>query len=291
MNYEIFSYVISKRLEKVLAMSIVGISIALATVTFQSITHNRILTPSILGLDALHIMFQLLSVLLLGAFSDWIMNPLISFFVSATLMVVFSMMLYKWIFSRTSSVYFMVLVGIVVGAFLSSFNGMLQIMISPDVFNMVIDRLFANFANVNHDIIYICIVVNLLVIIRLYLKGPIMDVLNLGKDYSINLGVSYEKEVNHLLVLVFMLIGTSTALVGPITFLGFLAVNITRQILKHHQHKYLMIGSCAVAASALFLGQLMVEHVLSFGLPISVLISMVGGFYFIVILLKEVSYD
>jgi iron complex transport system permease protein len=164
---------------------------------------------------------------------------------------------------------------------------MLQIIISPDVYNLIIGKLFANFNVVQEELTGISLVIILAASVFLYKKRFVLDVLSLGKAHSINLGIDYNKEVMRFLVVVFLLISLSTALVGPITFLGFFAVNIAKNYMDHYHHGYLMAGTCLIAVIVLFLGQLLVEHVFDFGLPISVLIGMIGGGYFIHMLLKE----
>jgi len=274
-------------MEKLMAIALVACAIAIATLIFQSITNNRILTPGILGLDALYIMFQLIVVMTLGGFSVVMMNPYLNFTLSAFLMILMSLSLYRWVFTRTASIYYMVLVGIIMGTFFTSINGMLQIMISPDVFTQIMDKLFANFSNVNESLLIMSGGIIALVVLVVMKKQYVLDVLSLGKNSSINLGLSYNKEVKLLLLLVFLLISVATALVGPITFLGFFAVNISKNYMKTHQHKYLLLASCIIAMSVLIIGQFMVEHIFKFGLPISVLISIIGGTYFIAMLLGE----
>ena len=53
-----FSYAFPKRVERVLAMMITGTAIAYATVTFQTVTHNRLLTPSMMGVDSMYEVVQ-----------------------------------------------------------------------------------------------------------------------------------------------------------------------------------------------------------------------------------------
>ena len=53
-----YDYALPRRGIKVLAMAITGVAIAYSTVIFQTITHNRILTPSIMGLDSLYLLLQ-----------------------------------------------------------------------------------------------------------------------------------------------------------------------------------------------------------------------------------------
>lgn len=287
MNYEIFDYAIGKRLEKVISMALVACAIGSATLAFQSFTNNRILTPSILGLDSIYVLFQLLTLLFLGSESLLVTNPYVNFAMSALLMVGFSLILYRYVFSKAKSMYMVVLVGVVMGTFFTSVNGMLQIMVAPDVFNMILNRLFANFNLVNEGLIGISAVLIGGVMVLMVRKRHVMDVLALGRDQAINLGLSYEKEVIGLLVMVFLLVAIATALVGPITFLGFFAVNIARNYTYHHHHGFLMVATVQVAFIALLVGQTVVEHVFRFGLPVSVIISLVGGSYFIYMLLKE----
>ena len=114
-----------------------------------------------------------------------------------------------------------------------------------------------------------------------------MDVLILGRDHAINLGVSYEKLVYKTLFIVAILISVSTALVGPITFLGILVTNVSRELLKTYKHRELFLGATLIGGIALIYGQLLVERVFTFSAPISVLINFVGGVYFIYLLLRE----
>ncbi len=287
MNFEIFDYIIQKRLEKVLSMILVAVAIGMATLSFQAVTNNRILTPGVLGLDALYQLFQLLTIIFIGSMSVLVTNVYVNFAVSALLMTIFSIVLYKWVFSRAKSLFLIVLVGVVMGTFFTSVNGMLLIMISPDVYNLILDKLFASFSIVQTELIGVSLIIICMVCAVLYRKRHVMDVMSLGKDHSINLGLDYDKEVMMMLIMIFLLVSISTALVGPITFLGFFSVNIAKNYMNHHQHGYLMLGTCLISAMVLFVGQFMVEHIFDFGLPISVLIGMVGGSYFIYMLMKE----
>ena len=55
----------------------------------------------------------------------------------------------------------------------------------------------------------------------------LLDVLALGRENAINLGIDYQKTLKVLLILVAILTSVSTALVGPLTFLGLLVMNVT----------------------------------------------------------------
>jgi iron complex transport system permease protein len=101
------------------------------------------------------------------------------------------------------------------------------------------------------------------------------------------LGINYDRKVYIYLICVFILTAVSTALVGPITFLGFLVVNLTKTILNTYQHKYLLPATVLMSVIILSFGHVLTEEVFGFGVPISILINLIGGVYFIRMLLKE----
>ena len=61
-----WSFVLAFRGEKLAALIVVGSAVAASTVAFQTVTGNRILTPAIMGFDALYVLIQTLLVFGLG---------------------------------------------------------------------------------------------------------------------------------------------------------------------------------------------------------------------------------
>ncbi|WP_205689094.1 iron chelate uptake ABC transporter family permease subunit [Bacillus subtilis] len=70
-------------------------------------------------------------------------------------------------------------------------------------------------------------------------------------------------------------------------FLGLLVVNVARELFRTYRHTYLLLGSFFISVIALVGGEFLVEKVFTFQTPLSVLIDLVGGLYFIYLLLKE----
>lgn len=282
-----WDYVLGKRTEKIFAMVLTGAAIAFSTVVFQTITNNKILTPSIIGLDQLYMLIQTVLVFAFGS-SLTVMSKTINFFISIALMILFVGILYKIIFKREgNNIYFLLLVGIIFGTLFQSLSSFMQVLIDPNEFMMIQDKMFASFNNINGDLPVISSI--LIILVSLYLLPFIkyLDVLSLGKEQAINLGVDYDKIVKNLLVVVAILISVSTALVGPITFLGLLVVNVTYQLFKTYQHKFLIIGSILISIISLVGGQLIVERVFTFSTTLSVIVNFIGGVYFIYLLLKQ----
>lgn len=283
-----WDYVLPKRTIKVLAIVLTGASIAFATTVFQTITNNRILTPSILGLDSLYMLIQTIVIFVFGSKTLMMMNSNIDFLVSVGLMVVFSGLLFKLIFKgENQNIYFLLLIGIIFGTFFGSMSTFMQVLIDPAEFMIVQDKMFASFNHVNTKLLLMGGVLLLLVTLYFLRFVKYLDVLALGREQAINLGVNYDYVVKRLLFIVAVLISISTALVGPITFLGLLVVNVTYQFLKTYRHSYLIAGSVLISIIALVGGQLIVERIFTFSTTLSVIINFVGGVYFIYLLLKE----
>ena len=104
---------------------------------------------------------------------------------------------------------------------------------------------------------------------------------------AINLGVNYDKMVLRILILSSILIAVSTALVGPITFLGLIVSNLAYQYFATYKHSVLIVGASLISIIALVGGQFLVLHVFNLTTTISVIINFIGGLYFIYLLLKE----
>lgn len=283
-----FDYALPRRGIKVIAMVLTGLSIAYATVVFQTIAHNRILTPSIMGLDSLYLLIQTFIIFFLGSDHITIVNKQLNFFVSVVAMIVFALLLYQLLFkSGKRPIYFLLLVGIIIGTFFSSISTFLQVLIDPNEFQRVQDKMFASFNNVNADLVWLSVIIIAIVIAVGWRSMNYLDVLALGRDHAINLGVPYDRIVKQMLVLVAILISVSTALVGPITFFGLIVANLSYQFFKTYKHTTLITGAIMMSIVALVGGQWVVERVFTFSTTLSVIINFFGGVYFIYLLLKE----
>lgn len=283
-----FDYALPRRGIKVMAMAMTGIAIAYSTVIFQTITHNRILTPSIMGLDSLYLLLQTAAIFFLGSGHVTIVNKQVNFVLSVAAMVIFALLLYRFLFKGGKRpIYFLLLVGIIVGTFFGSITTFLQVLIDPNEFMLVQDKMFASFNNVSGELVWWALgilVLTFLIGARSFNK---LDVLSLGRDTAINLGVSYDKVVRTMLILSAVLIAVSTALVGPITFFGLIVANLSYQFFKTYKHSILIAGASIMSVVALVGGQWVVERVFTFSTTLSVIVNFAGGVYFIYLLLKE----
>ncbi|MFJ8263655.1 iron chelate uptake ABC transporter family permease subunit [Rummeliibacillus sp. NPDC094406] len=283
-----YDYILPRRTIKVIAMVLTGVSIAYSTVIFQTITHNRILTPSIMGLDSLYLLLQTVIIFFLGSSHVAIMNAQVNFIISVVVMIGFALLLYQFLFrSGGRPIYFLLLVGIIVGTFLGSVTTFMQVLIDPNEFARVQDKMFASFNNVNGDLVWFALVIVIIVMVFGWRMVNQLDVLSLGRETAINLGVPYDKVVKRMLIISAVLIAVSTALVGPITFFGLIVANLSYQFFKTYKHSVLITGAALISLVALIGGQWIVERVFTFSTTLSVIVNFIGGIYFIYLLLRE----
>ncbi|QCR34019.1 iron chelate uptake ABC transporter family permease subunit [Lysinibacillus sp. SGAir0095] len=283
-----FDYAFPRRMMRVGAMVITGFAIAYSTVVFQTITHNRILTPSVMGLDSMFEVVQTVIFFFAGSVSIWVVNQYLNFAASIFAMVLFALILYRFLFRADKHpIYLLLLIGMIIGTFLGSLVSFLQVLIDPVEYLSLQSRLFASFVNIKVELLYIALVILLLAFAYGYRILGQLDVMSLGRENAINLGINYDRLVLNVLILSSVLIATSTALVGPITFFGLIIANLSYQFLITYKHSIHILGAGLMSIIALVGGQFIVEHIFEMNTTLSVIINFVGGIYFIYLLLKE----
>ena len=283
-----FDYAFPKRMIRIAAMVVTGCAIAFSTIVFQTITQNRILTPSVMGLDSMYEVVQTLIFFFAGSMSVWVLNKYLNFGAAILAMVLFALILYRFLFKANKHpIYLLLLIGMIIGTLLGSLVTFLQVLIDPVEYLSLQNLLFASFSNIKPDLLYIAIAILLLAFIIGYRMLADLDVMSLGRENAINLGVDYDRMVMNTLILSSVLIATSTALVGPITFFGLIVANLSYQFLATYKHSILILGACLISIVALVGGQFFVEHVFELRTTLSVIINFIGGIYFIYLLLKE----
>ena len=279
-DFEIFEYQFSSRLRKFILIILVGAAIATSVVIFQAITNNRLLTLSIMGLDAVYLFIKVLPVFLFGIQSVWVTNVYLNFILTLITMVLFALILFQGIFKIGHfSIYFILLIGVLLGTFFRSITGFIQLIMDPESFLAIQSSMFANFNASNSNLVTFSAVLLVILLVITILLLPYLE--------AINLGISYEKLTRILLVIVSVLVSVSTALVGPITFLGLLTVNLAHELMKTYEHKYILIATICLSWISLFSAQWVVENVFEATTEMSILIDLIGGSYFIYLLVRR----
>ncbi|EKQ0883400.1 iron chelate uptake ABC transporter family permease subunit, partial [Campylobacter jejuni] len=272
-------YALKSRFLQIAAIIIVAICIAVSTVIFQTLCNNKILTPAIIGLDSLYMLLQSALIFSFGAANLSVYKNDINFLITLVCMVVFSLELYKILFSSDRSIYLIMLLGLVFGTLFSTLSSFFEVLIDPDEFMVIQGRMFASFDNIAFDVLILAYIISFLSFIWIFRYMKFLDPLNLGKDLAINLGINYQKISKQLMIIIAILTSISTALVGPITFLGLLVVNITYELFKTAKHSILLSACILISILALLGGVFFVSRVFDYNATISMVINFLGGIY------------
>lgn len=286
-NHKLLRYAMKLRIPKVIAMIITAFAIGAATIIFQSVINNTIVTPCLLGMNAVYTFIHTSVVFVLGSGSILFTNDNLSFLVDLVLMGIIATVVYSWLFKMTGhNVLYVLLVGTVLTSFFSSIQSTLTRVMDPNEYDTLLTSLVASFSNINSGIIIFSVIILALIVVIFRKELALLDVITLGKEQAINLGVNYDRCIRRLLLAVTLCIAVATAMVGPISFLGLIIANISRQLLKTYRHTQLIAGAALMGVIALIGGQFIVERVFVYSIPISVFITVAGGIYFLYLILK-----
>lgn len=286
-NHKLLRYAMKLRIPKVIAMIITAFAIGAATIIFQSVINNTIVTPCLLGMNALYTLIHTSVVFVLSSGSILFTNDNLSFLVDLVLMGIIATVVYSWLFKMTGhNVLYVLLVGTVLTSFFSSIQSTLTRVMDPNEYDTLLTSLVASFSNINSEIIIFSVIILALIGVIFRKELALLDVITLGKEQAINLGVDYDRCIRRLLLAVTLCIAVATAMVGPISFLGLIIANISRQLLKTYRHTQLIAGAALMGVIALIGGQFIVERVFVYSIPISVFITVAGGIYFLYLILK-----
>ena len=283
-----FDYAMKIRSPKLIVILITAFCIGSATIVFQSIIDNTIVTPCLLGMNALYILIHTAVVFAFGSMSVITTTKEMSFSVDLVVMGIAAVLIYGYLFKKTGgNVLYILLAGTVMATLFSSVTSALQRIMDPNEYQTLMNALIASFHKVNADIIAMSFVLIAALILILRREIALLDVIALGKDQATNLGVDYDKTVRRLLLGVTLFIAVATAMVGPISFLGLIIANLSRQLFRTFRHSILIFGAAFIGMAVLLTGQALIEHAFSFSVNIGVFINVGGGAYFLYLLMRN----
>ena len=287
-DMKFFEYAMYIRTPKLIAMIIAAFCIGTASIVFQSIIRNRVVTPCLLGMNSLYILIHTALAFVLGTGHILMSNQQILFLIDVGLMGVLASFIYGTLFKKTKyNVLYVMLAGSVLATFFTSVSNTLTRTMDPNEYDKLLSELIAGFDHVNSNLLIMAIGLIIITVIAFWKDIQLLDVITLGKEQAINLGVDYDRTISRLLIGVTFFITIATALVGPISFLGLIIANLAREFFKTYKHSYLMIGSFLMGVIVLLGGQALIEHVFGFTTQISVFINLFGGTYFLYLILKN----
>jgi len=285
-----FIPVVQRRLVAVGAMFVSALCHSFATVAFQSVTSNRIITPSLLGYEALYSFIHTATMYFFGAGALVGFTGIGAFSLQMALMVIMSLILYGWLLAgKYGNLHLTLLVGIIIGTGLNAVSGFMRRLLAPSEFDLLQSRLIGSVTNANAAYFPVAIPLAVATVLCLYAFARRLNVLSLGRDVATTLGVKYKTSVICTLVLVALLMSVTTSLVGPLTFFGFLVAMLSYQAAPTYDHRYVFPMAFAIGFSILTSAYFLLYHVLSISTAVSVIIELFGGLIFLTVILRKRS--
>jgi iron complex transport system permease protein len=285
-----FVPVAKRRMIAVTAMLIAAVCQSLATVAFHSITNNRIITPSLLGYDSLYSAIQTSMMFFFGAGALVNFTGTGPFLLQVALMVIMSLILYGWLLSgKYGNLQLMLLVGIIIGGGLNSVSTFMRRVLSPSEFDLLQARLFGSVNNADPEYFPVVIPIVAIVAVLIIAHSRHLNVMSLGRDTATTFGVSHKGHVIYILVLIAILMAVSTALIGPMTFYGFLVATLSYQAAPTYDHRYVFPMALAIGFAVLTSAYFFMYHVFDAQGVVSIIIELVGGLVFLIVILRKRS--
>ena len=283
-----WDFILPLRATKLASLLLVAYAVGVSTLLFQTLTNNPILTPSILGFDAQYIFLQTLLVAVLGGVGYTHLPPMGKFGFELVAMVGGSLLLFQMLLRQGGrDLVRMILIGVIFGILFRSLSSLLQRLIDPEEFAVAQAYTFASFNSVNQQMLAIAAVILFISSVFIWRERYRLDVHLLGRDQAINLGIPYTRHTLWLLAWVAVLVATSTALVGPVSFFGLLVAALANHFAPNMKHSTRLPMVFLTAALLLVAGQTVFEHVLGMKAVLSVVVEFAGGLVFLWLVLKR----
>ena len=283
-----WSFVLPFRGTKLAAMVLVGHGIAVSTVLFQTISGNHILTPTIMGFDALYRLIQTLIVFFAGAAFTASIDPLALFSVETGILVGFACLLYGSLISTPArDIHRLLLIGFVMGVLFRSLAELMQRLIDPNDFVVLQDLMFASFNTVDGTLLAVTTLVIAAATLVTARLSTTLDVMALGRDTAISLGLAHRRVTLQVLALCALFVAVSTALVGPVTFFGLIVASLARTLVGSRHHAVTLLVASLLGVIALAGGQTILEHGLGYDAALGMVVEFVGGLVLLALLFKK----
>lgn len=272
----------------VLVMLVVACCQAMATVSFQTVTNNRIVTPSLMGFEALYVAVQTAAVYFLGVAGIGIFQGVGQFVLMVVLMVALALGLYGWLLSgRYGDIQIMLLIGIIIGGGLASVASFMQRLLTPSEFDVLVARMFGSMSNADASYLPLAIPLCLAAGGLLWWRSHRLNVVALGRESATNLGLNHRRETMQVLFLVSVLMAVSTALVGPMTFLGFLVATLAYQAADTFDHRRIFPVAVLIGFVVLSGAYFVLKNLFYAQGVVSIIIELVGGSVFLFVILRK----
>lgn len=292
-NHEIYHEIIFNfRLPKAITAVVVGAAISVAGLEMQTLFHNPLAGPYVLGISSGSTLgvalFTLGSASVASMFSS-VANGW-GIIIAATLGASCVLALMLGVSFRIKQAVSLLLIGTMFGQIAGSMVTILQNHSNPDSLKLFVVWTFGSLSAVSWNYMKVMLPIALLGILLSIAIIKQLNALLLGENYAQGLGISIKRTRLQIIISVALLAGATTAFTGPIAFVGMAVPHLVKGILKTSNHAITLPG-CMVCGAALLLLCDIATQLPSNGytLPLNAVSSLIGAPIIIWIILKNKS--
>ncbi|WP_424985221.1 iron chelate uptake ABC transporter family permease subunit [Microbulbifer sp. S227A] len=283
-----WEFLLQFRLRRLAALLLVGLCLSTATVLFQTIAGNRILTPSLIGFDALYVLVLTAMVHMLGLAGFAAIPAPAMFAINLAAMTGLGMVLFGvLLFGARGDMIKLVLTGIVAGILIRSLTEFLQRMIDPNEFQLIQAASFARFTHVDSGLLALTATASLPALVLAWRMRFRLDVLALGTELATGLGENPQRGRKQALALICVLVASATALAGPSGLFGLIVTALAYLVATGTRHAVMLPTAALVGCIVLVAGQTVMERVLDLSTPLPVVVELLGGLVFLFLVLQR----
>ncbi|WP_373354135.1 iron chelate uptake ABC transporter family permease subunit [Pseudoroseicyclus sp. CXY001] len=283
-----YGFILSLRVTKLAALVVTGLAVGAATILFQTVAANRLLTPGIVGFDSLFVFIQTTLVLTLGAAGFASLPGLAQFAAETACLMIAGLVIFGTLFLRGSGdLLRMILTGVILGVFLRGLSSFAGRLLEPSEFAIVQQASVASFGAVDRTELAVAACVLVLALAAALRLAPALDAAALGRMTARGIGLDHDRVAMAALALVTLCVALTTALVGPVAFLGLLAASLAHAALGTWRHRLLIPASGLIGAMILVAGQTVFERVLGLQSALAIVVEFAGGLLFLTLVLRR----
>lgn len=278
----------SFRLPRLAMILIVGTGMALSGALLQGITKNDLADSGVMGINAGAGLFVVLYIFFSGGDTQivkltqyWLL-PVIA--IAGGLLT--AMIVYALTWSKGISAIRLLLTGVAINAVINALILIFQLKMNEYNFNRAMAWLSGDIWKADWPLIALLGGWTLILCILLSRQTKELDILRLGDEWSVTLGVKTEKSRLLLLLTAVAFASIAVAAGGTISFLGLLSPHIARRLTGGLSKYYLPVAVC-IGMGITLVADLCAKLIFSpDGIPIGAMIAMVGAPYFIYLIIK-----
>lgn len=283
----------SSRVPQSLTAMAAGAGLAVAGLQMQTVFHNPLAGPSILGISSGAALGVALVVLLSGAIGGSALSNMgyigdAALSIAAIIGAMSVMALITFVAQRVKGKVTLLIIGVMIGYMTSAIIGVLKYFSDEDDVRAYMVWGLGSFSRVsgNNVVLFLILMAILLPLAFLLIKP--MNLLLLGEGYARNLGLNIRKARLEVILCSSMLVAVVTAYCGPILFIGLAVPHLCRSLFRTNNHSLLVPASLFTGTALALLCNLIARMPGFEGvLPVNSVTALIGAPIVMSVLLKH----